>query len=108
MNKIQSIKTFLVLGTIVAVAMTGLFSSNAYLYAKGYGDNDDHIDWKKFKNSNTYDDANKKTQKCFERAHDRGDNLAGYEVKKCEHKSGSYDWEASRPVTKCFNTIFFF
>jgi hypothetical protein len=28
-------------------------------------------------------------------------------VKKCEKKSGSYDWEALRPVTKCFNPIFF-
>jgi hypothetical protein len=90
MNKKQSVKTFLVLGTIVAVAMIGISSSNASVYAGGYG-NDDHINWKKFKNSNDYDDANKKTQKCFERAHDRGDNLAGYEVKKCEKKSGSYD-----------------
>lgn len=90
MNKIQSTKTFLVLGTIIAVAMIGITSSNAYVYAKRYGNNDDHISWNKFKNSNTYDDANKKTQKCFERAHDRGDNLAGYEVKKCEDKPGSY------------------
>jgi hypothetical protein len=91
MNKKQSVKTFLVLGTIVAVAMIGISSSNVSVNAGGYGDNDDHINWKKFKNSNTYDDANKKTQKCYERAHDRGDNLAGYEVKKCEKKSGSYD-----------------
>ena len=90
MNKKQSMKAFLVLGTIVAVAMIGISSSNASVYAGGYG-NDDHINWKKFKNSNDYDGANKKTQKCFERAHDRGDNLAGYEVKKCEDKSGSYN-----------------
>ena len=90
MNKKQSMKAFLELGTIVAVAMIGITSSNARVYAGGYG-NDDDISWKKFKNSNTYEDANKKTQKCFERAHDRGDNLAGYEVKKCEDKPGSYD-----------------
>jgi hypothetical protein len=59
MNKKQSMKTFLVLGTIVAVAMIGITSSNARLYAGGYG-NDDDINWKKFKNSNTYEDANKK------------------------------------------------
>ena len=85
-----SMKTFLVLGTIVAVAMIGITGSNGRLYAGGYG-NDDDINWKKFKNSNTYEDANKKSQKCFERAHDRGDNLAGYEVEKCEDKPGSYD-----------------
>ena len=59
MNKKQSMKTFLVLGTIVAVAMIGITSSNSRLYAGGYG-NDDDINWKKFKNSNTYEDANKK------------------------------------------------
>ena len=59
MNKKQSMKTFLVLGTIVAVAMIGITSSNVRLYAGGYG-NDDDINWKKFKNSNTYEDANKK------------------------------------------------
>jgi len=90
MNKKRSIQTILLLGTILAVTMVGITSSNARVYAGGYG-NDDDINWKKFKNSNTYEDANKKTQKCFERAHDRGDNLAGYEVKKCEDKSGSYD-----------------
>ena len=63
MNKKQSMKAFLVLGTIVAVAMIGITSSNARVYAGGYG-NDDDISWKKFKNSNTYEDANKKTQKC--------------------------------------------
>ena len=51
MNKKQSMKAFLVLGTIVAVAMIGITSSNARVYAGGYG-NDDHINWKKFKNSN--------------------------------------------------------
>ena len=106
MNKKQSMKTFLMLGTIVAVAMIGITSSNARVYAGGYG-NDDDISWKKFKNSNTYEDANKKTQKCFERAHDRGDNLAGYEVKKCEDKPGSYDWEVLRWVLSAFTTIFF-
>ena len=90
MNKKQSMKAFLVLGTIVAVAMIGITSGNVRVYAGGYG-NDDDISWKKFKNSNTYEDANKKSQKCFERAHDRGDNLAGYEVEKCEDKPGSYD-----------------
>ena len=48
MNKKQSMKTFLVLGTIVAVAMIGITSSNVRLYAGGYG-NDDDINWKKFK-----------------------------------------------------------
>ena len=60
MNKKQSMKSFLVLGTIVAVAMIGIISSNARLFAGGYG-NDDDINWKKFKNSNTYEDANKKS-----------------------------------------------
>jgi hypothetical protein len=93
MNKTQSIKTFLLLGTIVAVGMIGLTSSTNHVFAgkNGYDNNDDHINWKKFKNSSTYDDADKKTQKCFERAHDRGDNLAGYEVEKCENKPKSYD-----------------
>jgi uncharacterized membrane protein YgcG len=83
-------QTILLLGTILAVAMVGIANSNARVYA-GNGDydtGDDHIDWKNFKNSNTYEDANKKTQKCFERAHDNGDNLAGYEVKNCEEDSG--------------------
>jgi hypothetical protein len=90
MNKNRSIQTILLLGTILAVAMVGIASSNARVYASngGYDAGDNNINWKKFKNSNTYDDANKKTQKCFERAHDRGDNLAGYEVKNCEKDSG--------------------
>ena len=90
MNKNRSMQTILLLGTILAVAMVGIANSNARVYA-GNGDydtGDDHINWKKFKNSNTYADANKKTQKCFERAHDNGDNLAGYEVKNCEEDSG--------------------
>ena len=90
MNKNRSMQTILLLGTILAVAMVGIANSNARVYA-GNGDydtGDDHINWKKFKNSNTYEDANKKTQKCFERAHDNGDNLAGYEVKNCEEDSG--------------------
>jgi len=90
MNKNRSIQTILLLGTILAVAMVGIAGSNARVYAGngGYDAGDNNINWKKFKNSNTYDDANKKTQKCFERAHDRGDNLAGYEVKNCEKDSG--------------------
>jgi len=81
------------LGTLVAVGMIGLTSNTNQVFAgkDGYDNDDDHISWKKFKNSNTYDDADKKTQKCFERAHDRGDNLAGYEVEKCEDKPKSYD-----------------
>jgi hypothetical protein len=89
MNKKRSVQTILLLGTILAVAMVGIASSNARVYA-GNGDydtGDDHINWKKFKNSNTFEDANEKTQKCFERAHDNGDNLAGYEVKNCEEDS---------------------
>ena len=35
MNKKQSMKAFLVLGTIVAVAMIGITSSNARVYAGG-------------------------------------------------------------------------
>ena len=89
MNKNQSMQTILLLGTIVAVAMVGIASSNARVYAGngGYDTGDDHINWKKFKESNTYQDADKDTKKCFENAHDRGDNLAGYEVKKCEEDS---------------------
>jgi hypothetical protein len=89
MNKNRSIQTILLLGTILAVVMVGITSSNARVYA-GNGDydtGDDHINWKKFKQSNTYQDADKDTKKCFENAHDRGDNLAGYEVKNCEEDS---------------------
>ena len=90
MNKNQSMQTILLLGTILAVAMVGIASSNARVYAGngGYDTGDDHINWKKFQESNTYQDADKDTKKCFENAHDRGDNLAGYEVKKCEEDSG--------------------
>jgi len=90
MNKNQSMQTILLLGTILAVAMVGISNSNARVYAGngGYDTGDDHINWKQFKKSNTYQDADKDTKKCFENAHDRGDNLAGYEVKKCEEDSG--------------------
>jgi len=92
MNKKQSMQTLLILGTVLSIGMIGIAGANIPLYAgEGYDNDDDHINWKKFKNSNTYDDADKKTQKCFERAHDRGDNLAGYEVEKCEDKPKSYD-----------------
>src|SRR5437867_7284906 len=90
MNKNRSMQTILLLGTILAVAMVGIASSNAQVYAGngGYDTGDDHINWKKFKKSNTYQDADKDTKKCFENAHDRGGNLAGYGVKNCEEDSG--------------------
>jgi uncharacterized membrane protein YgcG len=90
MNKNRSMQTILLLGTILAVAMVGIASSNARVYAGngGYDTGDDDINWKKFKKSNTYQDADKDTKKCFENAHDRGDKLAGYEVKNCEEDSG--------------------
>jgi uncharacterized membrane protein YgcG len=90
MNKNRSIQTILLLGTILAVAMVGIASSNTRAYASngGYDAGDNNINWKKFKNSNTFEGANTKTQKCFERAHDNGNNLAGYEVKNCEKDSG--------------------
>jgi len=90
MNKNRSVQTILLLGTILAVAMVGIASSNARVFAGngGYDAGDNNINWKKFKNSNTFEGANTKTQKCFERAHDNGNNLAGYEVKNCEKDSG--------------------
>ena len=86
MNKKRSMQTLLVLGTILTLGLLGLTSSNVPLYAgdDGYDADDDDINWKKFKNSGTYEDADKDTKNCFKAAHDRGDNLAGYEVEGCE------------------------
>ncbi len=47
--------------------------------------NKDHINWKKFKNSNEYKDASNKEQKCLDKSHRLGNNLAGYEVRDCLH-----------------------
>jgi hypothetical protein len=91
MNKKRSMQTLLVLGTILTLGLLGLTSSNVPLYAgdDDYDADDDHINWKKFKNSGTYEDADKDTKNCFKAAHDRGDNLAGYEVEGCE-EDGDY------------------
>src|SRR5437867_3190789 len=90
MNKNRSMQTILLLGTIVGVAMVGVAGSNARVYAGngGYDAGDNNINWKKFTKSNTYQNADKDTKKCFENAHDRGGNVAGYEVKNCEKDSG--------------------
>jgi hypothetical protein len=89
MNKKLSIQTLLILGTVLSIGMIGLPGFNIPLYAgDGYdGDNDD-IDWKKFKNSETYEDADDDVQDCFKDAHDSGDNLVGYEVENCEDSDG--------------------
>ena len=76
MNKKELIQTLLVLGTVLSIGMISIPSSNILLYAgEGYENDDDHINWKKFKNSDTYVDANKDTKKCFTEAHDRGEIL---------------------------------
>ena len=91
MNKKQSVQTLLILGTVLTIGMIGLPSTNIPLYAgDGYDNDDGHINWKKFKNSDTYEDADKDTKKCFREVHDRGDNLAGYEVESCEEDANSY------------------
>ena len=78
------------MGTVLSIGVLGFTSNTNHVFAvsNGYDKNDDHVNWKRFKNSNTYEDSNKKAQKCFERAYDSGDNLAGDEVKKCEQDSG--------------------
>jgi hypothetical protein len=92
MNKKQSVLVLLLLGTVLSVGMLGLTSNTNHVFAgkNGYDKNDDHISWKQFKNSNTYKDADKDTQNCFGKAHDRGNNLAGYEIKNCEDDAKSY------------------
>jgi hypothetical protein len=64
-----------------AIASTGnhAFAGNSGEYQK------DHINWKKFQNSNEYKDASNKEQKCLDKAHRLGNNLAGYEVRDCLH-----------------------
>jgi hypothetical protein len=85
MNKKRSMQTLLLLGTVLTIGILGLPNNNIPLYAgDDYDKDDDDINWKKFKDSDTYKDADKDTKKCFENAHDRGDNLAGYEVEGCE------------------------
>ncbi|HEX2304928.1 MAG TPA: hypothetical protein VHH33_01440 [Nitrososphaeraceae archaeon] len=90
MNKKQSMQTFLLLGTLLIVGMIGITTSNTQVFAEkyGYDGDDDDINWKKFKNSDTYKDADDDVQDCFKDAHDRGDNLAGYEVENCEDSDG--------------------
>ena len=92
MNKKQSAQTLLLLGTVLSIGILGLTSSTNQVFAgkNGYDKNDDHVNWKKFKNSNTYTNADKDTQKCLDKAHDRGNNLAGYEIKNCEDDANSY------------------
>jgi len=92
MNKKQSVLVLLLLGTVLSIGMLGLTSNTNHVFAgkNGYDKNDDHISWKQFKNSNTYKDADKDTQNCFDKAHDRGNNLAGYEIKNCEDDANSY------------------
>ncbi len=78
-------QTLLVLGTVFTIGILGLPSNNIPVYAgDDYDTDDDDINWKKFKNSDTYKDAGKDTKKCFKNAHDKGDKLAGYEVEGCE------------------------
>lgn len=92
----RSIKTFVMLGTIIAVGMIGFTSSNTssnthvFTGKDDYDDDDDHINWKKFKNSDIYEQADGDLKDCFKEAHDRGDNLAGYEVEECEDDDDSY------------------
>jgi hypothetical protein len=61
------------------IASTGnyAFAGNSGEYQK------DHINWKKFQNSNEYKDASNKEQKCLDKANRLGNNLAGYEVRDC-------------------------
>ena len=63
--------------------MIGITASSTQVFAEKYGydgDDDDDINWQKFKNSETYEDADDDVQDYFKDAHNRGDNLAGYEV----------------------------
>jgi hypothetical protein len=80
-------KTKVVLG-ITCVASMIFFviaTTSAHAFA-GKGEyQKDHINWKKFKNSNEYKNANNKDQKCLDKAHRLGNNLAGYEVRDCLH-----------------------
>jgi len=92
MNKKQSAQALLLLRTVLSVGILGLTSSTNQVFAgkNGYDKNDDHVNWKKFKNSNTYANADKDTQKCLDKAQNRGNNLAGYEIKNCEDDANSY------------------
>ena len=64
MNKKQSMQTLLILGTVLSIGMIGIPGANIPLYAgEGYDKDDDNINWKKFKNSDTYADADKDTKK---------------------------------------------
>ncbi len=99
MNKKQPM-TFLLIGTIVALG-TSLIASTTVVYAekniwKGYdtmqklvkgiehnGKNDDNMNWKKFQDTQLYQQEDKATKKCIKERADLGNNLADYEIVRC-------------------------
>jgi hypothetical protein len=100
MNKKQPISTSLIIVTISTIG-TLLIGSNYFAYAeeaiwRDYGSmkklvqaiedgkvDDNNIQWKKFRTSNIYQDADKNTQKCIKFAHKIGDNIGDNEIVHC-------------------------
>jgi hypothetical protein len=82
----KNTRTSLTIACIASLIFFAIAITNNHASAGNSGEyKKDHINWKKFQNSNEYKDASKKEQKCLDKAHRLGNNLAGYEVRDCLH-----------------------
>lgn len=78
-------RTSLTITCIASLIFFAIAISNNHASAGNSDYQKDHINWKKFQNSSEYKGASNKEQKCLNKAHNLGNNLAGYEVRDCLH-----------------------
>lgn len=85
LEKKTETETSLAITCIASLIFFAIAISNNHASAGNSEYGKDHINWKKFQNSNEYKGASNKEQKCLSKAHNLGNNLAGYEVRDCLH-----------------------
>ena len=109
-------KISLILGTIIMIGIIVLVNNNS-IYAKqaiwrdfdnmkdfvtairNGEKNDNSINWKKFQDSDLYQNEDKDSKKCLQLAHKIGNNLGDYEIVHCFRDENYFKNKYTEPVT---------
>ena len=102
--------TIIMIGTIVLVNNNSIYAKQAiwrdfdnmkdFVTAIRNGEkNDNNINWKKFQDSDIYQNEDKDSKKCLQLAHKIGNNLGDYEIVHCFRDENYFKNKYTEPET---------